>query len=381
MQTVEGTNNLSVRRRNRQAVLKILYQNQTMTRKDIADRLGLSFPTVTQILSELEDEGLVRTIGQQASTGGRRAFLNAIVTDSRAAVGLSLSMHWVELVLMNLSRAAVATEEHRIIFENTPAYWQTVVSLVEELLEKNGVDRDSLLGVGISFPGVISSIGNTLEFAPTLGLQQLDLNGIAAYFRYPCFFGNDATLASRAEAWFRPDIQRSVYLLLNRGVGGAYISGRDDIFGSRACEFGHMVIQENGKRCSCGRRGCLEAYCSSAVLVDAFGENGEESLETFFEAVEQGEEKHVQVWNEYFEHLVTGIGNLRSIFDSDVIIGGEMARFLKPYAEQLRTELARRSSLKEDGKYLKFCNYGKYDAAIGAALYHIDRFLNEARTW
>lgn len=376
MQTVEGTNNLSVRRRNRQAVLKILYQNQTMTRKDIADRLGLSFPTVTQILTDLEGEGLVKTIGQQASTGGRRAFLNAIVTESRAAVGISVSMHWVELVLMNLSRAAVVTEEHRITFENTPAYWQTLGSLVEEMLDRLEVDRDKLLGVGLSFPGVISSIGNTLEFAPTLGLEQLDLGKVTAYFPYPCYFGNDANLAARAEAWFRPDISRSVYLLLSRGVGGAYISDREDIFGSRSCEFGHMVIQENGKRCSCGRRGCLEAYCSSAVLVDSIGLGGEEGLETFFQEVERGEEMHMRVWNEYFEHLVTGVGNLRSIFDSDVIIGGEMARFLKPYAERLRAELARRSSLREDGKYLKFCNYGKYDAAIGAALYHIDQFLS-----
>lgn len=378
MQTVEGTNNLSVRRRNRQAVLRILYQNQTMTRKDIADRLGLSFPTVTQILTELENEGLVQTIGQQASTGGRRAFLNAIVTESRAAVGVSVSMHWVELVLMNLSMTAVDTEEHQILFADTPEYWQTISSLVEGLLQRHEIPRQQMLGVGISFPGVISTIGNTLEFAPTLGLEQMDLTKIPAHFRHPCYFGNDATLASRAEAWFRPELGKAAYLLLSRGVGGAFLSGRDNLFGSRACEFGHMVIQEDGKLCSCGRRGCLEAYCSSAVLVDSVDPEESETLESFFEQVERGEPKHVRIWQEYFSHLVTGIGNLRSIFDSDVIIGGEMARCLKPYAEQLREELIRRSGLKEDGKYLRFCNYGKYDAAIGAALYHIDQFLSES---
>lgn len=373
---VEGTNNLGVRRRNRQAVLKMLYQNQTMTRKDLADQLGLSFPTVTQILTELEAEGLVQQIGQQASTGGRRAFLNAIVTDSRVSVGVSISMHWIEIVLMNLGRGAAATEEHHILFEDTESYWQKLNALIGDLLERHEVARERLLGVGVSFPGVISSIGNSLEFAPTLGIDRLDLRRVTEQLRYPVLFGNDATLASRAEAWFRPEIGRAVYLLLNRGVGGAYISGRDDILGSRACEFGHMVIQEDGKLCSCGRRGCLEAYCSSAVLVEDAGTDGQETLEDFFARLDEGEELHRQAWDRYFGHLVTGIGNLRSIFDADVIIGGEMARFLERYTEPLRRALVEKSCLWEDGRYLRFCNYGQFDAAIGAALMFIDGFLN-----
>lgn len=373
----EGTNNLGVRKRNRQAVLKMLYQNQTMTRKDLADRLGLSFPTVTQILTELETEGLVQQIGQQASTGGRRAFLNAIVTDSRASVGVSISMHWVEIVLMNLGLSAVATEEYRMPFEDTEAYWQQLSARIEDLLDRHEVARERLLGVGLSFPGVISSIGNSLEFAPTLGIDRLDLGRVTRQLRYPVLFGNDATLASRAEAWFRPEIGRAAYLLLNRGVGGAYITDREDLLGSRACEFGHMVIQEDGKLCSCGRRGCLEAYCSSAVLVEETGTDGQETLEDFFARLEEGEELHRQAWDRYFGHLVTGIGNLRSIFDADVIIGGEMARFLERYAEPLRRALIDRSCLSEDGRYLRFGNYGQYDAAIGAALLHISGFLNE----
>ena len=375
---VAGTNNLSVRRRNRQAVLDILYRNQEMTRKDIADHLGLSFPTVTQILSELEEEGLVRTSGQQASTGGRRAFLNAIVADARMAVGLSVSRHWVDLVLMNLSPEAVATEEHRILFEDTPDYWEKLRGLVDDLLARNGVEAERMLGLGISFPGVVSTIGNALEFAPTLGLERLELGRIAGYFPYRTFFGNDAKLASRAEAWFRPELGKAVYLLLSRGVGGAVISEKEEIFGSRACEFGHMVVREDGKPCSCGRRGCLEAYCSTAVLAETLGPTRTPALEDFFTRLEQGEERQTKVWEEYLGHLATGIGNLRAIFDADVIIGGEMARYLRARAAELKEALGRASGGRENGSYLRFCNYGQYDAAIGAALYHIDRFLSES---
>jgi len=373
-----GTNNLSVRKRNRQAVLRSLYRERELTRKDIADRLGLSFPTVTQILGELEEEGLVRTSGQQASTGGRRAFLNDIVPDARAAVGVSVSRHWVDLALMNLSPNAVAAEEHRVMFEDTPAYWSGLNTLVGELLEKNGVAPERVLGVGISLPGVISAIGNALEFAPTLGVERLELSRIASFFpAWHVTFGNDATLASRAEAWFRPGLGKAVYLLLSRGIGGAVISQGDEIFGSRGCEFGHMVIREGGKPCSCGRRGCLEAYCSTGVLAEAVKWETPVSLEAFFEMVGQGVPEAAAAWEEYLGHLVTGIGNLRRIFDADLIIGGEMARFLRGYADRLRQDLIRESGGRETGEYLRFCNYGKHDAAIGAALQHIDRFLRE----
>lgn len=354
--------------------MKLLYQKRQLARKEIADMLGLSFPTVTQLLTELEAEGIVETVGQQASTGGRRAFLNAVVNDSRASVGISVSLEWVRLVLLNMSPTPVEKVEYFICFEDTAAYWQQLIDWTGELLERNHIPMDRLLGVGISFPGIIGMYEDAVEFAPTLNVGYISLEQLNHLSPYPLSFGNDATLAARAETWFKPQINNCVYLLLNRGVGGAFISeGNRSFFGNRACEFGHMVIEENGRPCSCGRKGCLETYCSSSVPVMA---SGAENLEQFFALLQQGDETCRAVWQEYFDHLVTGIINLRSIFDTDLIIGGEMTQFLKPYTGQLRKALVDGSGVKEDGAYLHFSNYGRYDSAIGAALLNIDKFLD-----
>lgn len=368
-----GTNNLDVRRHNKQAVLKLLYRQRKSTRKEVAEKLGLSFPTVTQLMKELQEDGLVEVVGQNESTGGRRAFLNAIVSNSRASVGVSVSMSNTMLVLLNMGLNVVERIEYSMPFANSPGYWSWLSEQVNELLERNEIPAKSVLGIGISFPGIVSSIGDSLEFAPTLDVDEIEFSRVKPYFSYDLVFGNDATLAAKAESWFKPTATKSVYLLLNRGVGGAFIGEENGLFGSRSGEFGHMVIKEDGKLCSCGRRGCFETYCSSSVLVD---ESGKEDLDEFFKALDAGDENCQAIWQDYFKHLVTGLSNIRSIFDTDIIIGGEMTKYLEQYSTQLRQALISNSMLKEDGKYLHFSNYGKFDAAIGAALINIDNFLS-----
>ena len=168
-----GTNNLDVRRHNKQAVLKLLYRQRKSTRKEVAEKLGLSFPTVTQLMKELQEDGLVEVVGQNESTGGRRAFLNAIVSNSRASVGVSVSMSNTMLVLLNMGLNVVERIEYSMPFANSPGYWSWLSEQVNELLERNEIPAKSVLGIGISFPGIVSSIGDSLEFAPTLDVDEI----------------------------------------------------------------------------------------------------------------------------------------------------------------------------------------------------------------
>ncbi len=89
---------------------------------------------------------------------------------------------------------------------------------------------------------------------------------------------------------------------------------------------------------------------------------------SFFQALNNGNEHYLQLWNEYLDHLAVGIHNIHAVFGINVVVGGEMANYLPPYFEELCCRIDRLSALVPAKDYLLFSEYGRFDSAIGAAL-------------
>ena len=365
--------NQSQKYSNRRIVLGILYNRQQLTRREISEECGLSLPTVTQTVRELMDMGYVNDAGLQESTGGRRASVSSICTESHYSLGISISKHHVRFSLLNLGRDVLAKAGFRMVFYDTSEYWEDLRSRVASFLSFNGVAERKDLSIGISFPGIINKKTLMLDFAPSLDVDSVRLSKLKNYFGENVIVDNDAVLAAKAEMWFKPQQDPAVYLLLNRGVGGALITRDSEPFGPRAGEFGHMIIENNGKPCHCGNRGCLETYCSSSVIADSYDMK---TLKEFFRDLDQGVDRCEKIWDEYLDHLVIGIHNLHCIFDCNVIIGGEMTQFIEEHASDLNRRLMKMSIFTDEHPYVKMSNYGEFDSAIGAALQGIERFID-----
>ncbi len=93
---------------------------------------------------------------------------------------------------------------------------------------------------------------------------------------------------------------------------------------SKSGEFGHMCIHPGGLKCNCGRRGCLEAYCSTSRISDDFGI----TLKQFFLGLDEGNQEYSQSWDTYLDDLAIGIGNINSALDCGVALGGKLSQFL-----------------------------------------------------
>lgn len=357
---------------NRRIVLGILYNRQRLTKKEIAEESGLSLPTVTQTVRELTELGLVTEAGLQESTGGRRAAVSSICAGSRISVGISISRHHVRFALLDLGREVLAKVGYNVVFSDTAAYWEDVRARMDAFLNLNGVADRKRLGIGISFPGIVDKQNLTLDFAPTLRSGSLRLSRLKSLFGEDMMLDNDAVLAAKAEVWFKPLSAPAVYLLLNRGVGGAMITKDPMPFGARSAEFGHMIIEKDGRPCECGNCGCFETYCSSGVIADRYDRR---PLEVFFRDLEEGSERCREIWEDYLSHLVVGIHNLRCVFDCNVIIGGEMTCFIEERAADLDRRLREMSIFADERSYVRLSNYGEFDSAIGAALLGIERFI------
>ena len=367
-------NNYQVRNTNKKRIINYLYKNDGASKQDVMTALGLSAPTVTLIMKELAERGLVKKAGTLESSGGRKPAANSLVYDAKLSIGVAVTGNHLRLAAIDLSGSVIGRRRLREPFRSEAGYYKALAGHIEAFIAEVGLERDKLLGIGLAVPGIVNAKKNLLEYSPTLGVKYLPLNVVTGYIPYPVMVDNEANLADMTEIWRLDDMEDAVYLSVNKGVGGAVIVGNKLFYGldGRSGEFGHMTIVEGGDTCSCGKKGCLEAYCSTRVLT----EPDFDDIDDFFAAVKAGNRACIVKWRRYLDHLATGINNIYTIFNSNVIVGGEISGYLEQSADLLRQMLTTLCTFETRADYLHFSQYGDYASAIGAALLLVDNFLN-----
>ena len=370
------------RRQTRSGIYQYLYRHQDFCSKQmIAQSLGLSLPTVYQNLTELMDAGLVGFSGEQRSTGGRRAMGLDIVTDAKIAIGISVTDNRVRLASVDLRLQELSYRS--IMFQPDMDFAEFCDFLARELerfLNNNHIDRGKLLGVGIALPGLISADGSSVVLAPTLHMSNVDLNLLHQAIPYPLQIQNDGTCGGHAEWFMRVGGDESggscnlAYLSLEIGVGGSIHLGGNLYEGDnfRSGEFGHMCLERNGLLCQCGKKGCMEAYCSARRFSDDLGL----SLDEFFQELQAGNSDYAALWQDMLYHLAEGINNINMILDCDVVLGGFLTQYLEPWMPQLRQYVMEGNPFAENSDFVCLSILKNHSVPLGAALFFIDQFIN-----
>ncbi|MDO4357004.1 MAG: ROK family transcriptional regulator [Clostridia bacterium] len=365
--------NIDVKRINRISTMRCIFDCERISQPELTQKLSLSWPTVLQNVKELQAAGLVREVGTYESTGGRRARAFAPIRDARLALGLDITPNHVSAVLVNLSGDLVHYVRRKQPFRADADYFASLGRVLSEFLAETGQPSEGILGVGVSLPGILDETGETLTRSHALGLTNVPTSRFAEAIPFSCAFLNDANAAGLAELRGQPLKRNTVYLSLSNTVGGAILPGGTLFTGDnlRAGEFGHTTLIPGGRRCYCGKRGCLDAYCAARLLSDRTDGN----LKQFFDRVRDGDEALCAIWEEYLDHLAIEVNNLRMTFDCDVIVGGYVGAYIGEYADELRRRLIERNPFEADADYFHPCRYKLEAAAVGAALTQIERFI------
>lgn len=363
------------KRMTRSRVYRCFYASPSpLSKQDISLQLKLSLPTVYQNINELLELGLIEYSGAQASRGGRPAMQMQMVADARCAVGIYISLNRVYFALTNLRSELLAHSDisHELTLLSDE-YNRFLAQELERFLDANGVRRDKLLGVGICLSGIIDPENNSIFYAPPLGLRNVSMQGLIDAIPYPVHPENDASSGGFAEWFIGAEGDNLVFLSLAAGVGGAVFVNGGSYPGSnqRSGEFGHMCIEKGGLRCTCGKRGCLEAYCSSSRISSDLGI----SLDEFFRRLGEGDERLQALWDDYLEHLAVGIHNIRMAMDCRIVLGGMMAEYLGPYLPRLRHLVAEADPFCNDADYLSLGHFSGKGPLLGSALYFVKNFL------
>lgn len=357
-------------------IYRYIYHEQQCSRQEISHALGISLPTTTHNLNILQSAGLIYNAGEFESTGGRKPAMFQCVPDARFAIGIDITRNHLSLVLIDLNLTIIDSIRIRLSFTQSDEYFSILHDKLESIISKNIADRTKLLGVGISLPVIVGEDHKTVTYATVIPLSLNIYQIMEQYIQEPFLFFNDSNSAGLAESWKGGYIDPVVYLSLSSSVGGAHMNEKTiyDGANNRGCEFGHMTIVPFGKRCYCGSYGCLDAYCNANILADFTDGN----LKDFFELLNSKKNKGIQkIFDEYTDYLAIAVHNLRMCYDCDIILGGNVGAYMSDYVDSFREKALKLNPFENDGNYIRVCHYKTSAAAVGAAIYYIDRFIQE----
>lgn len=367
--------NMEVKKNNRNRIFRYLCKCDKASNPEISYELKISLPTVTQNTKELIERGLVEEVGELQSTGGRRAKALTVAADSKLAVGLDITKNHIGLVLVSLTGKILRYNRISQLYAHSSDYYQEVNDQLELFIEESGVKEEQILGIGISFPGIVDTRNRRITYSHILGVSSVPLESISCFFSHPCSFLNDANAGAYAEGIRSEKPDRFFYLSLSNTVGGAVFSHDGLVEGRefRCGEVGHMTIIPGGIPCYCKKQGCLDAYCSAKRLSD----RTDGRLEAFFQRLKEGEEELVRVWEEYTTYLSIAINNIYMVLDCEIILGGYVGCCMGEHIQDIWTKVSKRNTFAENSSFVKASHYKVEAAAVGAALRVVETFIEQ----
>jgi predicted NBD/HSP70 family sugar kinase len=326
---------------NRSIILNSIRQRQPISRTRIAQITGLNKSTVSSIVDSLIAEDLVDQEESQGQSIGRSPINLWLRKAKHLSGAISVDSERTRVALVDIDGdVAMQTEISLDTMDPRQLLERCATSLSDLRKKTKGA---TLLGTGVTVAGMVDSHNARVVFAPNLGWQNLDLFSVIRDVMPnvgPVFIENDAKASALAELLFcKPPVQVSnfVFLSVGRGIGTGIVVDGKPLFGAShaAGEFGHMTVHEGGEECTCGNRGCWEAYASDRATARAYdlavgprsGSGTAPSMTDIIDAAHAGEPAARDVLQRTGRYIGIGIANIIKACDPEaVIIGGRITQ-------------------------------------------------------
>lgn len=263
----------------RSAILKTIYYRGPIKRSDIAKQLALTMPTITTNINHMIASGLVKEenkLDSSANSLGRKARPVSIIAEARHFVGIEMrGFQRIISVQDFLGRTLYCKKDGT----PHPSYEENLklsCDLLYEALDACGFTLNDITGIGFCVPGVVNSAEGRLDTLPSYGWRDKTVRAdVASMTGYsgPISVENNACARAYGLRLLQKDLLMDVhnftYFFISRGIACPLFLDTGNVVGSvvGAGEVGHMIMQPDGLLCSCGNRGCLEAYSSDVAVI------------------------------------------------------------------------------------------------------------------
>jgi N-acetylglucosamine repressor len=360
---------------NYSSIYHLIFQNEKLSKQEIANQLHLSLPTVTQNLVRLEKEKLIEKSGQFESSVGRRAAAYAICPQARISIGVEIQKRTVQILAVDLRGHAFHQERIAMNYSNEDRYYKELSRAVQDFISSLDVIDEQILGIGFAVQGLTSHDGKKITYGKILISTGLDIEVFSQHLPYRCMFLHDAKCAATTELWVRNDIGDAVYLSIGPHLGGAIIINSQIYMGKEGHSgtVEHMTIIPDGPACYCGKKGCMETFSSVNALLEE-----DETLDYFFQQVRSRIHSYVKRWNSFLDHLAISINNIHLVLNREFILGGHLSAYLtEEDIEILHEKVNEKTAFPSNDPFIYISRSQANGVPIGAAIPFVQSFLNE----
>ncbi len=334
MTSITGDQSL-LKQINRMALVRAVQRRPALSRADLAKHTGLTKSTVSLLVQELIDEGWLAE-GSAQTTGalGRRPTPLFLSHDQMAILGGEIEVDRIRVVAVSLEGELLDVCSTTILEPpSQEMILKELAALITGCASRMIAAERQILGLGLGVPGAVDQATGLLKVAPNLGWRNLHLAdqlrpvlercGLEAC---PIFVQNEADVAALGAFEFgeRPVAEPLIYISLGVGVGAGIIAN-DRLFtgcDGFAGEVGHSILQVDGPRCSCGRKGCAEAFIGLRAICDRVA-SCHRNPEKLVQLAHQNDPEAVRAIVDAGHHLGILLQNLWTAFNPGrMVVGG-----------------------------------------------------------
>lgn len=347
---------LSLRQMNRLRVIETLFRQPATTRFDLATSTGLSRATVSSLVDELRNAGVVeeRDSGEKRPrNAGRPPILLSLVPNAAFAVGLDFGHQHIRVAVCDLSGAPVVDDWSPAEVDYAPAASLDLAQeLVHSALARAHIEEDRLLGVGMGLATPINNETGELEADGILpGWDDIrPAAEMEARLGLPVQLENDANVGALGEKVFGAarGVEDLLYVRVSAGIGAGLILDGRPYRGHRglAGEFGHTLVDEKGLICRCGNRGCLETVASPVAIAALLSRSSGKPVTVahLLELVAAGERGARRAVADAGEAIGRALSTYVNALNPElVLVGGELAAAGPVLLEPIQAAVERHS--------------------------------------
>ncbi len=380
------------------SVLRRLIADVRTSRQILAREAELSVATVSNLVSDLIELGVVVEVGYEDSGGGRPRALLSPNTEGGVLIGVDIAETYVQLEAYDLGLSVLGRVDERLdADENTPA--QVLGHLLDGIASvRERLGEREVLGLGVSLPGQVDVAGGVSTFAPNWNWRDVPFRDMLAErlrLDVPIYLDNPLKTVTVGELWFGDGrgVDRLAVVNLGTGCGVGLAFGGKLYRGATnsAGEWGHTTLDPEGPQCRCGARGCVEAYVGAPAILRQWGAIDErartgsqsEAMAALAAAWEAGDPAAVRTVEAVSRRLAAGVANLVNLVNPDlVVLIGWVARVL---GDGLLPELERRlpeHALEAPLQAMRLKRNGQERnmVCLGAAALALEGHLNRIKT-
>ena len=334
---------------------QVLSSPEPVSRADVAAATGMTRSTASRLADDLVAAGILAELDPAPSTGpGRPAVPLAPPRGTFMALGLEVNAAHMAVRAIDLSGQVLA--EHVVVDDfagSDPAeVLARLAPLAADVLGVDAVARARAVGAALALPGLVS--GDRLLRAPNLGWRHVrpadHLGAVLAPAGLELRLGNEANYGAITVGRERPAAPPSwpsfIYLSGENGIGAGIVREGRIVTGDNgfAGEIGHVQVDPDGPRCSCGNRGCVERYAGRRLILAASGLPDDARPDELVDAWRAGDERARGAVSRAARALGAGLGAAINLLDIPVVVlGGHLAPLAQVLRPELESELERRA--------------------------------------